>query len=145
MSSDNKTQKITAVMIIEVMGRPKEHLVETLEKMSADVGNEKNITLVDKKIAEPTLVKDQKDLYSSFAEVEVETTSAMDLFVLMFKYSPAHVEIIEPENVVLSNHNLTEALNEVTRRLHKYDEIARVIQMEKQILENKIKKLESEK
>lgn len=143
MSSDNKTSKITAVIIIEVMGRPKEHLVEILEKMSTDVDNEKNITVTEKKIAEPVLVKNQKDLYSSFAELEVETTSAMDLFVLMFKYSPAHVEIIEPENVVLSNHNLTEALNEVTRRLHKYDEIARVIQMEKQVLENKIKKLET--
>jgi len=145
MSLDNKATKITAMMIIEVMGRPKEHLVETLEKMSNDVGNEKNITLIEKKIAEPTLVKDQKDLYSSFIEIEVETTSTMDLFILIFKYSPAHIEIIEPESIVLTNHNLTEALNEVTRRLHKYDEIARVIQMEKQVLENKIKKLEENK
>lgn len=145
MSSNNKSVKITAMMIIEIMGRPQKHLVETLEKMSNDVSNEKNITLIEKKIAKPTLVKNQKDLYSSFVELEVETISAMDLFILVFKYSPAHIEIIEPEKVTLTNHNLTEALNEVTRRLHKYDEIARVIQMEKQVLENKIKKLEEEK
>ena len=145
MSSDTKTPKITAMMIIEVMGRPKEHLIEILEKMGNDIDNEKDITVVEKKIAEPTLVKDKTDLFTTFMEVEVETTSAMNLFVLMFKYSPAHVEILEPESIVLSNHNLTEALNEVTRRLHKYDEIARVIQMEKQVLENKIKALESKK
>jgi len=135
-------EKISAVIIIEVMGRPKEHLIQTLEKMSDDINNEKGITVVDKKIAEPTLVKDQKDLFTSFVEIEVETTETMNLFVLMFKYSPAHVEILEPENLTITNREMTENLNEVTRRLHKYDEIARVIQMEKQVLENKIKKLE---
>lgn len=144
MSSDNKT-KINAMMIIEVMGRPKEHLIEVLKKMADDVDKEKNISVVEKKFAEPTLVKGKEDLFTSFVELEVQTNNTMDLFILMFKYSPAHVEILEPENITLSNHDLTDALNEVTRRLHKYDEIARVIQMEKQILENKVKKLEEKK
>jgi len=58
---------------------------------------------------------------------------------------PAHVEIISPELIVLSNNNLNDILNEVVRRLHGYDEIARIIQVEKTILEKKLRELMSEK
>jgi len=139
MSSDEETKGINAILIVEVIGRPPEHLKETLEEISKNIDNEKNVRVISKKINEPKLMKDQKEFYSSFAEIEVQTDEIFDLVILMFKYMPAHIEIISPELLVLANTGWNEVLNEVARRLHGYDEIARVIQNEKIILEKKLR------
>jgi len=139
MSSDIKEQKISAMMIIEAMGRPKEHLTETLEDISQKIAEEKDVKVVEKKIHEATEVKDKKDLFSTFMEIEVEVESALQLPMLMFKYMPAHIEVLEPENIKLTNGQFGDMLTQITRTLHKYDELARVIQMEKGILENQLR------
>jgi len=142
MSSDNV--KVSAVMILDIIGRPPEHLVKSLEKIIEEMGKEKGVTLKSKQIKEPTLMKDQKDFYTTFAEIEVEVDEILYLAILMFKYMPAHIEIISPELIALSNNGFNDILNELTRRLHGYDEIARIMQIEKQILLKKIQELGGE-
>jgi len=144
MSLDNKdmgTKNIRAVMIIEVIGRPPEHLTETLNSLIEKIDGEKGVSVQNKKLNEPVLMKDQKDFYTSFAEIEVEVEEIFHLAILMFKYMPAHIEIISPELIALTNNGWNDIFNELTRRLHGYDEVARVIQAEKSILEKKLKEL----
>lgn len=142
MSSDK--MKVSAVMILDVIGKPPEHLVESLEKIIENMGKEQGVILKSKQIKEPTLMKEQKDFYTTFAEVEIEVDEILYLAILMFKYMPAHIEIISPEILALSNNGFNDILNELTRRLHGYDEIARIMQIEKQILLNKIQELGGE-
>jgi len=139
MSSDK--EKISAVMILDIIGRPPEHLVESLEMIIKEMDKEQGVIVKSKQIKEPTLMKDQKDFYTTFAEIEVEVDEILYLFILMFKYMPAHIEIISPELIALPNHGFSEILNELTGRLHGYDEIARIMQIEKQILLKKIQEL----
>lgn len=129
MSGDNE-KKFTAIMIVEVMGRPKEHLVETLENISKEISEEKGVKLQSKKINEPSLVKDQEDLFTTFAELEVEVDEPIILSILMFKYMPSHVEVVEPEKFVLTNVEYSDILNELTRRLHRYEELVKVMQFQ---------------
>ena len=129
MSGDNE-KKFTAIMIVEVMGRPKEHLVKTLENISKEISEEKGVKLQSKKINEPSLVKDQKDLFTTFAELEVEVDEPIILSSLMFKYMPSHVEVVEPEKFVLTNVEYGDVLNELTRRLHRYEELVKVMQFQ---------------
>ena len=103
-----------------------------------------SINIADFKIKEPTLVKDQKDLYTTFAEIEVEVEHVQILSILMFKYMPAHIEIVEPENLRITNNELADTLSEIVRRLHKYDELLRVMQTEKNILENQLRATKKE-
>ena len=138
-------KKIRAMLIMEVLGRPPEHIVETLEILIKQIGEEKGTKVLNKKINSPVLLKDQKDFYTSFAEIEVELDDILTIVILMFKYMPANIEIISPENISIPNAGWNDILNEITRRLHGYDEIARVMQIEKNVLENKIKELLSEK
>ncbi len=128
-------------MIIEVLGKPPEHLKETLETMASNIGKEKGVEIKEKKINEPVEMEKQKGFYTSFMEIELEIENIMQLSKLLFKYMPAHLEILSPENLKMSNNSIGELFNELARRLHGYDEIARVIQMEKNILENKLKGL----
>ncbi|OGJ13124.1 hypothetical protein A3K82_03795 [Candidatus Pacearchaeota archaeon RBG_19FT_COMBO_34_9] len=134
-----ETKKLNAVMILEVLGRPPEHLVETLENLAKQMGEEKGVKIMNKKINSPVLMKEQKDFYTSFAEIEVETEDLLYLAVLMFKYMPAHIEILSPQNIFLANTDWNDILNELTRRLHGYEEITRILQTERIILENKLK------
>ena len=139
MSSDKLN--INAVIILEIIGRPPEHLVESLKELIEGIEKEKGVVVKSKQIKEPIVMKEQKDFYTTFAEVEIEVEEILYLAVLMFKYMPAHIEIISPEILALSNNGFNEILNELVRRLHGYDEIARIIQMEKGILEKKLKNL----
>ena len=61
--------------------------------------------------------------------------------IILFKYMPANVEIVEPELVVLSNNGWSDIFSEVTRRLHGYDEIARVLQIQNAKMQEKLKEL----
>lgn len=137
MSFNDK--KIRVMLILEVLGRPQEFLIETLDGMVKKIGEEKGVKLINKTINPPVLMKDQKDFYTSFAEVEIEAENLLYVAILMFKYMPAHVEVISPQNISLTNSDFEDVLNELTRRLHGYEEIARILQTEKKILENKLR------
>ena len=141
MNSDEikETRGIGVNMIIEVIGRPPEHLVETMENIVGQIGEEKGVRIIEKKIHEPVLMKDQKDFFSAFVDVEFEAEEIIDIAMIMFKYMPAHIEINNPELIVLTNNGWSDILNQLTRALHGYDEIARVMQTEKAILEKKSK------
>jgi hypothetical protein len=136
----NSTEtKIRAMFVLEILGRPPEYLTETLNNLVQKIKEEKGVKVKDTKINPPALMKDQEDFYTSFAEIEVETENALYLTILMFKYMPAYIEIISPQNISLTNSELNDVLNELTRRLHGYEEIARVLQTEKTILEAKLR------
>ncbi len=136
MSSD---EKILTNLILEIIGKPAEHLVETLSELVKQIENEAGVKVLDKKINEPIEMKEQKEFYSSFAVVEIEAKSIDKILEIIFKYMPSHIEIVSPEKVVLSNNDWSLFLSELARKLHAYDEVARVIQNEKFILEKKFK------
>jgi len=59
----------------------------------------------------------------------------------MFKYMPAHIEVISPELIALTNNGWGEILSELTRRLHGYDEVARVLRFQNAQMQEKLGKL----
>ena len=145
MNSYEETKGISAVMILEAIGRPPEHLVETLENLVKEIEKEKGVKVLNKDFKEPVLMKDSKDIYTTFVEIEVEVEEILHLAILLFKYMPAHIEILYPEFIALTNNGWNDIFNELTRRLHGYDEVARVIQVEKNILEKKLREVLGEK
>ena len=166
MSSHEETKNIRAVMIFDIIGKPPEHLTETLNNLITKIDEEKGVCVKEKKINEPVLMEDQKsspnnkkikkqkpdkennpdliaqkEFYTSFAEVEVEVEDILYLVILMFKYMPAHIEVITPELIALTNNGWNDILNELTRRLHGYDEIARILQIENAKMQKKMREM----
>lgn len=140
-------QEINALLILEVLGRPKEHIVSALTQLVEQLNKEKGVKVLSKSIKEPRELKQeeqpahvqQQELYITFAEVEIQVTSLFDLVGIMFKYMPSHIEILSPEDIHSTNADWNDMLNDLTRRLHSYDEVARVMQMENAILKNQLK------
>ncbi len=139
MSSENK---IKAILILEIIGKPAEHIVKSLEKIIEDIGNEKGVDVIERKVHEAKEMKEREDFFTSFAEVEVGVEDLAHIAMLMFKYMPANVEIVEPESLSMSNNDLSEIFSELVRRLHQYDEVARVLKMKYVQLQKKLKETE---
>ena len=131
-------ENIKAVLILDIIGRPPEHLVKMLEDVIGDMGKEKGVIVKSKSIKEPAFMKDNKEFYTTFAEVEVEVEDIRYLAGLMFKYMPAHIEVISPENISIQNNGWSEILSEIVRNLHSYDEVARIMQIDNQKLIKKV-------
>ncbi len=137
MSSDEN--KLRAVMILDMIGKPASHLIESMERVIEEIDKEQGISVKVKDIKEPKQSEENKEFYTTFAEVEFEADDILYLTVLLFKYMPAHVEIISPELIGMSNGGLSGFLSEVVRRLHAYDEVARIMQAEKRVILNELK------
>ena len=140
-NKDSETKGIRVMLIFEIIGRPAENLVKTLEEIIKKIDEEKGVEVKAKDIKEPTTMKDQKDFFTTFAEVEVEVEEILYLALLMFKYMPAHIEVISPELIALTNNGWGEILSELTRRLHGYDEVARVLRFQNNQMQEKLKEL----
>ena len=86
-------------------------------------------------------MKDRPEFFTSFAEVEIDVEEILQLAMVAMKYMPAHVEIVYPELLALTNNGWNEIFQEFLAQLHGYDEITRITQVEKKILEDQLKKL----
>lgn len=112
-------------MIIEIAGRPKEHLVGALKEHIAKFNQIKDVELVSESYSEPKQVEG-KDFYTCFAEVEIEVENFNKLTEVVFDFMPASVEVIKPDKVEFGMVDATSFLNNLSGRLHRYDEIAKV-------------------
>jgi len=131
------TEKVKAIIMLEILGKPADHVVKILKEIVSKISEQKDVEVLGKKIADAKQVED-KDAFTSFAEVEVET-SLEQLIFLVFSFMPSHVEIISPEELKIKSFDLTNLLTELLKKLHQYDEIARTVLIERQILAKQIK------
>ena len=142
LNKDGEGKKgIRSIIILEIIGKPPEHLINTLEEIIKKIGEEKGVNVIDKKMNEPVLMQNSKEFYTTFAEVELEVEEILYLAIIMFKYMPAHVEVLEPELIALTNNGWTDILSELTRRLHGYEEVARAIQIQNAKMQQKLREL----
>jgi hypothetical protein len=132
---------IKADLIFEILGRPAEQLKTALNSLLEKLGNEKGIRVIEKKVHEPTEVKETKDVYTTFAEVSAEFNAIENLLGVLFAYMPAHVEIISPANFDITNIHLNDLSNKLLSRLHNYDAITKKFIYERDFLLEKLKEV----
>ena len=103
--------------MLEVMGRPPEHLKETLKELITKIGAEKGVEVKSSDIHKPKELEEDKGFYTTFADVEVEVDSLREIMAITFRYMPSHLEVIYPEKLDVDNHYFNEVFNEITRSL----------------------------
>ena len=119
-------------MIVEMAGRPPEHLKEALEKHIKILDDVKDIEVHSIKVSEPAEIKfeDKKvegePMFTAFAEADFECESFARLSETMFDFMPSSVEVIEPSKITMDLHDATNLLNNISGRMHRYDEIAKI-------------------
>lgn len=144
-------EKIRCAFIFEILGRPPEHIKSSLEEFIDNIGKVKEIKIIRKKIHEPKVIEreenknpnNKEDIYTTFADVELEADDINVIFRIVLNMLPSNVEIISPKEIFLKNFDATQLLTELTIKLHKFDEVAKVLHFDREKLIKKIKELES--
>lgn|SRR3989338_4685470 len=134
-------EKLQANIILEILGRPPEHIKEALNTLTAKLGSENGIKIIEKTIHEPIPVKDSKDLFTTFADITLELESLINYFNLIFSYMPSHIELINPEKIILTNIDFNELGNKLIQRLHDYDAITKKTLYDNKILMEKLQEV----
>ena len=151
--------KIRSLFIFEMLGKPAEHLKDTLNKLIEQLNTNKDLEVVRKEVHEPKLVEEdettqnkieklerenfiKQGLYSTFAEVEIVTEDLNIVMAIVLNMLPAHVEILEPSEIALTNNNMGALMTELTVKMHKYDEVTKVLMLEKEYLLKQMKEME---
>jgi hypothetical protein len=129
---------IKAILVIEVLGRPAEHVSEVLRMIGEKLENEKGVSVKNKKFFPP---KQIESLFSSFVEVELEIESFHRLLEICFEYLPSSIEIIEPTELSMKLQDANAILNYLAAKLHNYESLLKILATEREVL---IKQLESE-
>src|SRR3989338_4175525 len=104
-------EKIQFRAILEILGRPPEHIIQGLKLIIDRIKAEKGIVIIEEIHHAPALVKDSKDLYTTFSELTLEVDNLNILFGFIFQYMPSNIDIISPENLSLSNQDMNQATN----------------------------------
>ena len=131
-------EKIQASFILEVLGRPKEHITQALNELAKRIESEKGVKIIEKTFHEPISVQDSWDLFTTFGEFLVEFDSLDNYFGIIFAYMPANIEIIRPEKINLSNQDINGLAYRIIHRLHDYDAITKKALAENEILTKKL-------
>ncbi len=119
-------------MIVEMVGRPAEHLTAAIEKHIGILNDVKDIEVHSIKVSEPREIdmkveNGEEQMWTVFAEVDFECESFARLSETMFDFMPSSIEVIEPSKLSLGMTEVTDLLNNISGRMHRYDEIAKVI------------------
>lgn len=134
-------EKISARFILEILGRPKDHVSESLKMVVDKIGSDKDINITEKKLHDPVSVEKTKDLFTTFAEVEAEFSTVESYFNLLFAYMPSNVEIFHPEKFKTTSGDLNHMSNLLVKRLHEYDAIVKKVMTDKDILAKQLNDL----
>ena len=112
------TPKVTAKVIIEMLGAPKEHVEKTLRDYVASLADDKRLRVINQTI-EPA--EERNKLFTAFVELELEFTGVDKLIDFCFEAMPSSIEILEPEQLVFNSIALANILNDLQARLHTVD------------------------
>jgi hypothetical protein len=127
-------------MIVEIAGRPSEHIKEYLSNHIMVLEKLNDVEVHSIKINDPKELEKKEGenevSYTCFAEADFEVETLGRLTELIFDFMPSSIEVIEPGNLKMSQADATSLMNNISGRLHRYDEFAKVAG-------NRIKELES--
>ena len=114
-----------------MMGAPKEYIEKTLtdylEKLKKD-GIKIKQEIVEK-------AKEQGELFSTFAELDIEFDKMEDLFGFCFDSMPSSVEILEPEELQISANDFSNYLNDLQAKLHEVDMVVKTTRAQNAVLD----------
>lgn len=119
-------------MIVEMAGRPEKHLTESLEKHVGILREVKDAEVHEIKVSEPRViptekeVKEGEEMFTAFAECDFELPSFARLSETVFDFMPSSIEVIEPNSIEFSSTEATDLLNNISGRMHRYDEVAKI-------------------
>lgn len=131
-----KEKAIVCRAVIEMMGAPKEHIVNTLKTYINKLKEDKDYKIIAEEYAEPEKKSEDDKLYITFVELEFEIKGIDKLVWFCFDYLPSSVDIISPDEVIYDSKYFTDFLNDLQSRMHSINMKIASINAENEILKS---------
>lgn len=119
--------------IIEVLGKPKEHVENAIKEYVEHIKEDSELVVLNEDYSE---VKEQGPLWSKFVELEIVIKGTKKLISFCFEYMPSSIEVVKPEQLIMSNPELSNFLNDLQARLHNVDMIVKQMKAENDFLKH---------
>lgn len=126
-------QEIETRCVIEIVGSPKEHVEEVINKIVEKV--KKEYKVIQNSIFE---AKQIDKFWGGFVELIIKFEKLDNIFGFCFDYMPSSVEIINPNKLEVNNSHINDLLNDMVMRLHQYDMIMKNIKAANTLLQKKL-------
>ena len=136
MSSEK--QHIRCRTIIEVLGKPKEHVEKTIKDYVEKIKQDPTLIILKTEFAN---TKQQDKLWSTFVELEMVVKGIPKLIGFCFDYMPSSLEIIKPDELTLNNRVIADFLNDLQARLHSMDMMIKQLKNENLFLRRNMNNL----
>ncbi|MBI2146065.1 hypothetical protein HYU22_01860 [Candidatus Woesearchaeota archaeon] len=126
--------------VIEVLGKPKEHVESSIKEYVAQLKQNPKYKVIREDAAE-VQQQGESELWTIFTELEIKTEKVEDVVAFCFNYMPALLEILEPRELTMSDAQLSLLLNDLQSKLHQVDMIAKQSVLEREHLQQNMGRL----
>ena len=131
LNMKSEKQHIRCRIIIEVLGKPKEHVEKTIKEYIEKIKKDPDLIILKTDFAE---TKQQDNFFTTFAELEMVIKGIPKLIGFCFDYMPSSLEIIKPDELILNNKAISDFLNDLQARLHSMDMVVKQLKNENEFL-----------
>ncbi len=115
--------------VIEVLGKPKEHVDKSLKGFVEKLKNDESYQVISEDYAD-IKKQEEQELWAAFTELEVKAGKIEDLIRFCFDYMPSTIEIIEPKELKYSDMEASHFFNDLQGKLHQVDMVAKQVKFE---------------
>ncbi len=129
---------IRSAVIIEMLGKPREHVEETLKEYISTIKKDNDLAVLKEDYAD---IEQKEDLFSTFVELDLLISDITKLIYFCFDWMPSSIEIMEPELFRLEANDVTDFLNDLQARLHNVDMSLKSVKSENAYLHENINAL----
>lgn len=119
--------------IIEVLGKPKEHVENSLKEYIEHIKEDSELVILNEDYSG---IKEQGKLWSKFVELELVIKGTAKLISFCFEYMPSSMEVVKPEHLIMTNPELSNFLNDLQARLHSVDMAVKNLKAENDFLKH---------
>src|SRR3989344_3961367 len=134
-------EKINFRAIIEVAGKPKEHVEKSLQEYIQKLRSDDHYLVTNEDLNEAEERTDQAGMWGAFAELELEVATLQDLTTFCLDYMPSMLEIIQPSELKIADKELSNFLSDLQAKLHQVDLVAKAVKMENTSLKKSLSSL----
>ncbi len=107
---------LRAIVTFEVAGKPKEHVEESLDKYLENIRTDSRIVFLEEEREEAIAHED--GMFSAFSESELLIHGLETFTWLCVNFSPASIEVIEPDQFSIPAREVTNWLNDLLAKVH---------------------------
>lgn len=107
---------LRAVVTFEIVGKPQQHIEKSLTTYLDNIRKDERIVMLEEDREEA--IEHEDGMFSTFAECEILVENLETFTWLCINFSPASIEILEPDSIHVESRDIANWLNDLLAKVH---------------------------